>query len=658
MSSISVGHSHVLSNVAPSPDRLRIRNQVHDRFGNLLAHLRPLKRRAYTTAALLGATATASVADTMLLLYALTPGNSMAAWLASQIGLVGTRYAMQRHVGRLAHDVNAQLTTAAVDHAKHQRGAADDELPTTLRRLPLERANINRAVSTHLPFIPIDVLTFAGFSLSAIAILGANAIGLAAAGALGAVGIGVGTRYRYAMLRARSDETRRAAITEQVAENMHALSRSDTLEFLRNWEQLAPYTRETSKLVQQESDALHRYDRHHQRSGVEASLTTSALLFACISAAQLAATPTIAIPALMFLVPQAVLAASRIPSNLLLAEPGLAAAERLNRALDTPPRIAEPLERNTLDIDTTRPTRISLDRASLRYPNGRVGLDDVTLRIRSGETVAVTGPNWSGKSSLLHAISLRQSLTAGSISINGVPINRLRHATIDSMVRLLPVEPHIRDATLADNVRIANPSASDKEIKHALRTVGLLGAKGSKRSGLALHANVSRSSLSSGQAKRIELARALVSTAPIQLMKEPTATLDGDASQIVAALRTRARQRGQILIIETNNPTIATQTDRILTMTNGSLVNDSQQVARESLKAAMRQHASSISDARHRSRLVVHDQECANDLFRTASALRKRSSVKTPGPRLSTPGSSTPQQTTNSRGLELHFLLQ
>ena len=163
-----------------------------------------------------------------------------------------------------------------------------------------------------------------------------------------------------------------------------------------------------------------------------------------------------------------------------------------------------------------------------------------SLVVRPGEIVAVTGPSGAGKSTLLAVVLGLLEPSSGRVAVraaDGVETD-VRDLDADAWrarVAWVPQVPFLFAGSVAENVRLATPSASDEEVRAALVSVGLgdlppdrvLGERGR--------------GLSSGQRRRVGLARALVRRAPVLLLDEPTAGLDEVAEAVVLAARARAR---------------------------------------------------------------------------------------------------------------------
>lgn len=172
------------------------------------------------------------------------------------------------------------------------------------------------------------------------------------------------------------------------------------------------------------------------------------------------------------------------------------------------------------------------------------GLD---LTIADGEHVLVTGASGSGKSTLTQLLTRLEEPEAGEIRIGGVLLRELDESTLRAQVACAGQFSWAKTATLADNLRLAKPTADPAEMAAVLELVGLDPAGQGWRAGLETWVDEGGASLSGGQRKRLGIAQALLRGAPVTVLDEPSEGLDAAAEDALIE-RVTAFLRGRTLI--------------------------------------------------------------------------------------------------------------
>jgi ABC-type lipoprotein export system ATPase subunit len=203
-------------------------------------------------------------------------------------------------------------------------------------------------------------------------------------------------------------------------------------------------------------------------------------------------------------------------------------------------------------------------------------VDDVDLEVAGGETVAVMGPSGCGKSTLLHLLGGLDRPSGGELWLAGQRLDqmgeralaRVRRHTVGFVFQAF----HLMDElTAVENVELPALLAGRSARASRRRATALL-----ERVGLADRARFLPSALSGGQRQRVAIARALVSEPTVVMADEPTGNLDSQATLEVLRLFENLHQAGQTLVIVTHDSRIAATADRLISMRDGTFVDETQ----------------------------------------------------------------------------------
>ncbi len=218
------------------------------------------------------------------------------------------------------------------------------------------------------------------------------------------------------------------------------------------------------------------------------------------------------------------------------------------------------------------PKRIALERVSFQYaPDAIPALDDVSLEIELGTTVAFVGASGSGKSTMVDLLLSLLEPTAGTISVDGVPLTELRTAW-RARVGYVPQEVALFDATIAQNVALTWGLDYDPErVRRALEQAQLWDLVAAREGGVDARVGERGLALSGGQRQRLGIARALYSEPLVLVMDEATSALDTHTeSQVTGAIRELAG--GITKIVVAHRLATIMDSDRIFFMRDGKLV--------------------------------------------------------------------------------------
>ncbi|WIY53615.1 thiol reductant ABC exporter subunit CydC [Devosia sp. YIM 151766] len=248
------------------------------------------------------------------------------------------------------------------------------------------------------------------------------------------------------------------------------------------------------------------------------------------------------------------------------ASAAMAAAERLNALASLTPPIAEP----AMPLSIPTAGTIALEDISFCYPGLPPILAGLSLDIAPGERIAIAGPSGSGKSTLLRLLLRLAEPQAGRIDIGGIPLEKFRTADVHAHMALLSQDSPVFIDTIRNNLLIGRADSGDQELWTVLAKAQLDIHVGSLPKGLDTVVGEAGRTLSVGQARRLCLARALLSRAPVLLLDEPTDALDRDTE--LAFFRTLAEAATDRTVIMVTHAAIPEGTvDRVLTIRNGRL---------------------------------------------------------------------------------------
>lgn len=210
-------------------------------------------------------------------------------------------------------------------------------------------------------------------------------------------------------------------------------------------------------------------------------------------------------------------------------------------------------------VPTVAPS-LALEEVTFGYAPGRPVVQDFSLRVAPGEVVALVGPNGAGKSTVAHLLLGFDRPWSGRILLDG---REALAAEARAALTLVPQDPMLLHATVAENLRWAVPSASCEDLEEAARRAGCLEWIRSLPEGWDTVVGERGHCLSDGQRQRLALARGLLRRTPVLVLDEATSAIDLAAEE---ALWAGLREGGGSLLLLAHRPSTVARADRVVTL--------------------------------------------------------------------------------------------
>jgi len=247
------------------------------------------------------------------------------------------------------------------------------------------------------------------------------------------------------------------------------------------------------------------------------------------------------------------------------------ATERLIELLNSEDVVKDPEAPDQLDF----PVRgeLEFEKISFFYPSrpNIAALDTLSLKVESGETIALVGPSGAGKSTIFQLLMRFFDPTSGRIMLDGKPISSLKREDFRKHLSIVTQDPVIFGTSAMENIRFGRPDASDKEVIEAAKAAAAHNFLEMLPDGYESFVGEQGVMLSGGQKQRLAIARAILRDAPILLLDEATSALDAESEFAVQeAVEALARTRTTIIIA--HRLATVKKADRIVVVDEGKIV--------------------------------------------------------------------------------------
>lgn len=221
---------------------------------------------------------------------------------------------------------------------------------------------------------------------------------------------------------------------------------------------------------------------------------------------------------------------------------------------------------------TIQQYNIDLQNVKFGYEEEKEILHGISLNIKEGTTVAFVGPSGSGKSTLAKLIAGYWDITEGNINIGGYNLNEIPLKQLYSLTAFVSQDNFLFNESIRENIRMGNPSASDKEVEDIAKKSGCHDFIMKMEHGYDTVVGSSGSHVSGGERQRISIARAMLKNAPIVILDEATSYIDPENEVIIKQALSKLIKDKTVIIIAHRLSTI-TDAEQIFLIENGKLVS-------------------------------------------------------------------------------------
>jgi ATP-binding cassette, subfamily B, bacterial MsbA len=250
-------------------------------------------------------------------------------------------------------------------------------------------------------------------------------------------------------------------------------------------------------------------------------------------------------------------------------QPALAAASRVFEVLDLQPDLKE--SPNAVPLNPGM-HNIKFSNVSFQYPETPDAvLNDINLEIPAGQMIALVGLSGSGKSTMANLVPRFFDVTAGTLSIDGIPIQDYTLTTLRSEIAIVAQDNFLFNATAAENIRLGKLSATHEDIVSAAKAAYCHDFIEELPDGYQTEIGERGVRLSGGQQQRLAIARAFLKDAPILVLDEATSSLDNESEAMIQAALDDLMKGRTVIVIAHRLSTIR-HADRIVVLDSGRIV--------------------------------------------------------------------------------------
>jgi ABC-type transport system involved in cytochrome bd biosynthesis fused ATPase/permease subunit len=268
----------------------------------------------------------------------------------------------------------------------------------------------------------------------------------------------------------------------------------------------------------------------------------------------------------LVLAPELYLPLRQLGAHFHASADGIAVAERVLALVEAPVEVGSG---GAVVAPSPSAAAVRFERVSFAYPSRPgVVLDGLELELFPGEVVALVGDSGAGKSTVASLLLRLAEPTAGRVTVGGVDLARCDTEAWRRQLAWVPQHPTIFRGTVADNIRLGRSGASENDVRGAAALAGADQFARALPDGYETNVGDGGRPLSTGERRRIALARAFLRDAPLVVLDEPTADLDPVSADLVVRAVERLR-RGRTVLLIAHRPELAACADRVVVLERG-----------------------------------------------------------------------------------------
>ena len=261
-----------------------------------------------------------------------------------------------------------------------------------------------------------------------------------------------------------------------------------------------------------------------------------------------------------------VIAISALPGNLTQT---FASGDRVLNLLSEKPAVEEVKEGKEFVYEN-----LQTDDLSFSYDGKTQVLKDIKMRAEKGEIIGIVGESGCGKSTLLKLLLRFWQKDGGTIAYNGLDIDTINSGNLLDNVTMVSQSTYLFDETIEDNLRIANPQATQEELERACKLASVHDFIMTLPDGYKTKVGALGDNLSAGEKQRIGLARAFLKGSQLILLDEPTSNVDSINEGIILKALKEQKSKKSIILVSHRESTMAIA-DRVYRVVDGHIVEQS-----------------------------------------------------------------------------------